>query len=80
MADVVGYSLENPYPDSFMKTKNMINGEVEVFFSGGVVQGISPVFPQPTKSKAIDKCLDYTIEKLLEGPLRDESDNLPKAD
>jgi len=45
MADVVGYDLSNPNPDSFMRTENMFDKYVEIFSSSHrLIDGISPLF------------------------------------
>jgi hypothetical protein len=79
MADVVGYSFENPYPQSFMKTENMIDREVEVFYSNENIKGISPVFPQPNLSQNI---FDGKLEKLLglEGLSNNDSNDFGRSD
>ena len=75
MADVVGYEIENPNPNSFMRSENMIDKSVEVFYSKGKITGISLVFPKQSKPRfskiSQDEIVKITLERLLKGPLSD---------
>ena len=59
MSDVVGYSPDMLNSFLYMKTSNLIGKKVEVFFTGGNLKGICPLYNKENYPKNENYLLDY---------------------
>ncbi len=84
LADVVGYTLDNPYPQHFLKFKNMVGKKVEVFLDRKYIEGVCPIFkarkrkfnrPKSNPNMEGNRAEDWKLEDIVGKDILEKDDN-----